>query len=806
MGKFSLKSIAEPPLTMLLKRLDFVRQVRKLAVLEPGASYLADPRRRGVPAFDDQEQIARLAVDLTERAYQEKGDTVNHQEIKSHVQLISCRYEHRLHEEATAACYNIISDIFDHRDPGRLFTSADLRELRFLPQLLKAQQEGIGIVYLINHSSHFDEFIFNTFIDQNGLAMPLFAAGQNMMATPSLTRLFMLGSYVIVRKGASRSYLSSLFHYCQALAEMGKPQGIFLEAWSGGARTRDGSLRYPRRLVTIQGALASRGDVFIQPVVISYSLVPEDRDLSEGRGLVSWFAGHNIFREVLKKPWAPLAGMARGLRGLLGRSYIGFGRGRLLSDIRSEWEGTPRELALDEFATLYAIKEIARDKKIMTTHLAALALDGLPSPGRDREALEASARKAMETISGYHQRVFDLEPDFEDAFRDLGLPAALNDGLDSLARRGVVADRGPKWQKSPKIRSNHALSYYATHSDRRLYSPSAQENLVVCGAGQWGFALVTLVGRRTINDKKFHNSSLSLYDPSEDLVHGLAYERTLAGYPEVRLPKNVFPTSDHMEAFRKATEVVVATPPEEVGELLKTILAYSTELRTLILASRGFERLSHRLTIQMAWEAAVAAGKPKLNIVALAGPFEPQEVLADKGGLFVVAGRVKGGRTSEASLFKFGNYKVHLTDDPVGVQTASAMITAYSFYGAHLRHQKELRAPSEMADYVRCVSFEAKTLAMALGGQPSTFEADSPAWVSGLITSSLTIANLPSVKILVNKGVEAFKDHCAERPFKDQWPDQGLEGYYAIHSAHMIAKHLSLSLPHLERANEVFWG
>ncbi|MDR0355826.1 MAG: 1-acyl-sn-glycerol-3-phosphate acyltransferase [Deltaproteobacteria bacterium] len=802
MAKFNFKTLCEAPLVALLRKVDFVKQVERLSTLEPGASFLADPRRPQGSPFDDQEQIARLAVDLTERAYQAKGDVVNHQEIKSHVDLISCRYERELHLQATAACFNVINQIFSHRDADHIFTSADLRELEHLPALLKAQQEGLGIVYLINHSSHFDEFLFNTFIDQNGLNLPLFAAGQNMMATPSLTKLFMLGSYVIVRKGASRSYLSSLFHYCQALAEMGKPQGIFLEAWSGGARTRDGSLRYPRRLVTIQGALAARGDVLIQPVVISYNVVPEDRDLSEGRGLRSWLTGHHMFKEFLKRPWAPRSSLADGLKNLFGRAYIGFGRGRLLSDIRADWENTPMELALDEYSTLYAIKEIARDKKIMTTHLAALALDGATGP--DRAALESSAERAMETIRAYHQRVFEIEPDFEDPIRDLPLAEALNDGLNFLAQRNIISDKGPKWIKAPKITAKHALSYYATHSDRRLYSPSAKENLVVCGAGPWGFALVTLIGRRTLNDKKFHNSSLSLYDPSEETIQALAYDRTLSLFPEARLPKNVFPTYDHMEAFRKATEVVVATPPEDAGDLFKTILTYTTELRTLILASRGFEKLSHRLTIQMAWEAAVAAGKPKLNIVALAGPFDPMEVISDQGGLFVMAGQVKAGRTSEATLFKFGRYKVHLMDDPVGVQTASAMITAYSLYGAYLRHKKELRSPYEMADYVREVSFEAKTLAMALGGHSSTFEADSPAWISPLIGTSLTNFNQPTIKILLNKGLEAFKDYAAERP--ELWPDIGVEGYYAIRSAYMIAKHLSLSLPHLEKANEIFWG
>ncbi|MDR1658689.1 MAG: 1-acyl-sn-glycerol-3-phosphate acyltransferase [Deltaproteobacteria bacterium] len=796
-----LSSLLEAPLISLVKRVDFVRLVNYLARIEPGNSYSLHPSRPG-PAFDDQEAIANTAVELTIRAFAQRGDHVNRQEIVSYVDLISCRYDYELHRKAKAASYNLINHIFESSNPERAFLSDDQRELNHLGPLLDAQNEGRGIVYLINHSSHFDEFIFNLFIDQNGLNLPLFAAGQNMMATPSLTSLFMLGSYVIVRKGASRAYLSSLFHYCQALAEMGKPQGIFLEAWSGGARTRDGSLRYPRRLVTIQGALSARSDVLIQPVVISYSRVPEDFNLSEGRGLLSWITGSHMIKSLLCRPWSPLVSLADGLKGLFGRTYVGFGRGRLLSDLKNEWESTPKELAIDEFAALYAIKEIARDKKIMATHLAALALDG--AEGRNRASLEESWERAHQTITAYHQRVFDLEPDFEDLIRFSKTGDALNDGLNSLARRQVIADKGPLWLKRPKIKSKHALDYYATHSDRRLYSPSAKENMVVCGAGPWGFSLVNLVGLRTLNDKRFHNSSLTLYDPSEEAIQPLAYERTLEIFPEARLPKNIFPSFDHTEAFRKATEVVVATCPDSCGELFKIIFSSSSQLRSLILASKGFERLSHRLTIQMAWEAAVAAGRPKINILVLSGCFSPSELLSENGGRFILAGPVSSGRASEASLFKYKTFGVHVSDDPIGVQTAASLIDAYALYGSVLYQNKSLRDARNKVEFLREISAEAKTLAIALGGQPSTFEADSPAWLPGLLTAFLTTPH-PTVRIAITKGPEALKEYLEERPLKDIWPDPGAEGYYSIHSAYLIAKHLSLNLPHLEAANKMFW-
>ncbi|MDR2422821.1 MAG: 1-acyl-sn-glycerol-3-phosphate acyltransferase, partial [Deltaproteobacteria bacterium] len=643
-------------LSSIFKRLDFVKAAKRLASLEPGRTYVDKISQTG-PAFNDQDRIASLAVDLTAQALEEKGDLTNRQELQGLVDLISCRYDYGLHKTAKAACFNLITHLFESINLNQVFASSDQRELKHLPALQKAQADGLGIVYLINHSSHWDEFIFNVFLDQNGLNLPLFAAGQNMMATPSLTAMLMLGSYVIVRKGASRAYLSALFHYCQALAELGKPQGIFLEAWSGGARTRDGSLRYPRRLVTIQGSLASRGDVVVQPVIVSYSRVPEDRDLSEGLGLWSWLTGHHMFQELAKNPFTPLKSLARGLKGLYGRTYVAFGQSRLLSDLRAEWETGPQDLALDEFTALFAIREIAKDKKIMASQLVASALDPIRGNG-ERDLLDSTAH-ALDFVRDYHLKVFGQEPDLEDFIRERPLKETVADGLASLSRRQVVAPRRFWSSKPPKILARHTLSYYATHGDRRLYSPSAKENLVVCGAGPWGFAMVTFIGRRTLNDKKFHNSSLALYDPSEAAIQALADHRALLDF---RLPKNVFPTYDHIEAFRKASEVIVAAPPEATAELFKAIFASSSELKSLILASRGFDRLSHRLTIQMAWEAAVAAGRPKTNILALSGPFSPDDLLLNRGGIWTLAGPAKSGRVSESSLFKHGPFKVHLSE------------------------------------------------------------------------------------------------------------------------------------------------
>ncbi|MDR3154774.1 MAG: 1-acyl-sn-glycerol-3-phosphate acyltransferase [Deltaproteobacteria bacterium] len=796
---YLLQSLLNRPLKAAFRRMDFIRLIGRAAREEPGKSYV----ERDVlgPAFPDQDQIARLAVDLAERASGARGGS--RRELQGHVEAISCRYDWEIHKLGKAAGLNIVTHLFESASPDSLYVSADKRELRHLDKLRKAKDEGVGVVYLVNHTSHFDEFIFNVFLDFWGLQLPLFAAGQNMMATPSLTRLFMVGSYVIVRKGASRSYLSALFHYCQALAEMGKPQGIFLEAWSGGARTRDGSLRYPRRLVTIQGALASRGDVVIQPVVVSYSRVPEDLDLSEGRTTLSWLNGSRILSGIARRPLSPLSGIALGTRGLFGRTFVGFGEGKLLSELKEEWsKSSPRDLELDEYAALYAIKEIARDKKIMASQLAALGL-GLAAR-RGSLDIAGAAEESLEVIRDYHQRVFGSEPDIEDFARERPMAEVVEDGLASLRLRKVIGPSPWLRRRLPRILSPHGLSYYATHSDRRLYSPAGKENMVVCGAGPWGFAMVTLVGRRTILDRKFHNSSLSLYDGDEQLIQEIADSRSRPEFPDTRLPKNVFPTSDAVEAFRKANDVIIAAPPSKAGAILATVLGSAPELRSLILAVRGFDPLTHRLAMQMAWEAAAAAGRPGVNILALSGPFAPQDLVEEKGGLWILAGPKRGERHPESALFRFGRFQVRESHDPLGVEIAASLADAYSLYGAYLKAHRELSGPEELARFVLEISAEAKLLAMALGAKPGTFEADSPAWLGEFIYSALSATRRQTVRLAAHKGGEALKELLEGA--SERWPDRGLLGYQAIHSAHLIAKHISLKTPHLERADRIFWG
>ena len=258
-----------------VNRLDIAGLLTRIAESDAGRPFLE--RYQALPRdWENTKEISGLATDLTLKQLKGENQTVDREEIHDLIREIQIRYDRDLHITAAAAMRVVLGHLFEHHGAAQPFVCADTRDLTHIETLKSYREQGLGVLYLINHNSHLDEFILDSLMQDLGLGLPVFAAGQNMMAIESLAKLLMIGSYVVLRKGASRHQMAALYNYCSALSRMGAQQGIFLEAWRGGARTRDGSLRYPKRLVAVRGAIDTDRDLVIQPVALSYSVVPED--------------------------------------------------------------------------------------------------------------------------------------------------------------------------------------------------------------------------------------------------------------------------------------------------------------------------------------------------------------------------------------------------------------------------------------------------------------------------------------------------------------------------------------------------
>jgi glycerol-3-phosphate dehydrogenase/GNAT superfamily N-acetyltransferase len=818
---FSPGRLLRKGLMGLAERVDILGQLKRLNRTAPGRPWLDFFQSRVPLEGPRQQEILERAVELTLAQLSAQGDHADPREVRAHAEAISCQYDPESHLEAASAICVLMSHLFEHADPFQPFVSADRRELAHLELLRQYRGQGLGVVFLCNHSSHVDEFIADAVFQVLGLGLPLFAAGTNMMAIKSLARLLLNGAYTVQRRGAGKAYLATLFNYCRALSDTGQHQGIFLEAWHGGARSRDGSLRYPRRLVTLKGALAGEVDVVVQPVAISYAAVPEDLSLAARQGGQSWLRGLGILHPLALSVLHPKSGLWRAAKGLYGRAYCTLPRPWLLSELRElHAQDDAGGLSLDEFAALTAIKDIARSKKVMASQLVARGLSRARrqgrSPAKDQAGQDQAAPRPdliqavgqeLEGLKEYHQATFGQAPDLEDLILQRPLKDVVADGLATLKRRAVVHGLRKDDLGLPLLKSEAGLAYYATHGDRRLYSPQAKENLVVVGAGDWGFALAHLVGSRILDEKRYLNASLTLFDSRSEVAADMGVNRNPPGrFEDHRLPKNVFVTSDPPSAFKKATEVILAAPASEFAHQVRTLLEESVLALRIIVATNAFEPSTHKLCYWVARDLAQELGRDDVQVYVLGGPLLSQDLVRLRAAGGVLAGPA-AGLAELADLFAWPPVGVTTSTDPAGVQLAWILAQAYSLWGGYLIRLGRILGAAQVGHYMASASAEAIALALALGGQAETFSAASPAWTASFAAAGLA-GPVQEMGRLLGKESRKAKDLPAlARKLCQQAEEAGrkVRAYDELHHAFLAARDKGLDLPILTEAHATLW-
>ncbi len=784
----------------IVNRIDFQALLKRIAESDSAKEY-RDFFKDIPPAWENSEEISRLAVELTLEQLRRNGDKADEREITALIDEIKIRYTRDLHLQVASAVALIFGHVFSHQNPSLPFTSPDGRELKYIDKLKQYTKNGTGVVFLINHSSHLDEFVLDLLWQYLGMGVPVFAAGQNMMAIKSIAKLLMTGSYVVIRRGASKFQMAALYNYCRALSMSGAQQGIFLEAWKGGARTRDGSLRYPKRLVTLKGAVDTNTELVIQPVAISYSVVPEDRMMCSRKGSLTWIKGMGFFSTLIKFPFHPKSFFWRSLEDIYGRAYISLPEPMLLSELKKEYAKDNSGIDFDEFIALASIKEIARTKKIMSVQVVAR---GLVSARRKKvRDLAESVNEEIKSIKEYHIKTFGQPPDFEDFIVENNIDNIIRDGLRILKKRGVLHAYTKDILGLPGVKDEKALNYYATHGDRRLYSPTADQNLVIAGAGRWGFALAVHIGNRFLEDKKYNNASITIYDSNGELINKMG--KTRQGPDEFSdkiLPKNVFVTSDPHSAFRKASEIIIAVNSVNFESHVRSIMEISEQPVKIIVAARSFIPELHLLPYHLVQNIIVEFNRVDVEVYTLAGAVEPQNlVFADK-----IVGTLAGPDKNLENLgdmFDAPNVTTVLSSDPIGVQTADILARIYAVCINYLVYFDKAEGFSSMAYLISAVSDEARNMGIALGASPETFTSSSIVWTSSLIHFTLE-GPLHELGKKAGKAAQKGKNFgFIFKKINNQWTDDFPKNIIdAIGEVILCAEQRGLDLPILSKVSD----
>lgn len=463
-------------------------------------------------------------------------------------------------------------------------------------------------------------------------------------------------------------------------------------------------------------------------------------------------------------------------------------------------------ISLDEFVALSSIKEIARNKKIMASQVTARALVTAKKHGlRD---LVKSLETEISAIKAYHMETFGEPADLEDFIIDNSVEQVMADGLKTLKRRGVVKRFAKDANGLPGVKDAIALSYYATHGDRRLYSPTANQNIVIVGAGNWGFALSSLIGNRLLDDKRYNNASLTIFDSRKEVAAHMGLNRQGTGrFKDKLLPKNIFVTCDHPSAFRKASEVILASKPETFEQDVRNILKISEQPLTMIVATRGFIPGMNCIPFTAVRRLLSEHQRYDVEIITLAGPVSPDDVVDHRQISGILAGPSSIIREI-SGIFDPDPEKILLSSDPLGVQAADILARIYAIWVNFMISSKRITKTPETGLLMAEISKEACALALALGANKETFSAGSIAWTATFI--SLCIEGVwcefgRKAGLSVKKGRDPLK---VVEKLNAQWIEEGkrLQALVDIDEALTCAHGLGVKMPILEEMSSTFKG
>jgi glycerol-3-phosphate dehydrogenase len=375
-----------------------------------------------------------------------------------------------------------------------------------------------------------------------------------------------------------------------------------------------------------------------------------------------------------------------------------------------------------------------------------------------------------------------------------------------LVRRKIIKRFQKDKNGLPVVIDEAGLAYYATHADRRLYSPTADQNIVVVGAGNWGFALASLIGNRILDDKRYNNASLTLFDPCVEVAMRMGRDRNGNGpFSENRLPKNVFVTSDFSSAFRKASDVIIASKSADFKEQFNKILTVSEQPFKAMIATRGFIPDTNTIPYLTARDLLAASRRKDVTLYTLTSPFNPGDLVAAR----LVKGIISGtddGTDPLADLFDTPFVSPFILQDPIGVQTADILARIYAIWLNYLHSSGRINTSTDTGYLVAQIADEACALAINLGGSNETFEAGNIPW-----TSTFTALSLEGLwrdfGQRVGKGVK--RGRAPKKMFlkiQKQYENDGihLQSLVDMQYALNCARQYSLKMPVLEEAVETF--
>ena len=186
--------------------------------------------------------------------------------------------------------------------------------------------------------------------------------------------------------------------------------------------------------------------------------------------------------------------------------------------------------------------------------------------------------------------------------------------------------------------------------------------LAIIGAGSWGTALATVVGRAGHEVRVWARNAATADSINRSHVNS-QYLR------EVKLPENVTATADIKRAVIDTKIVLLAVPSHATRGVLTELKPSAETL--LIGAMKGIESDTGKRMSEVVSEVLGKDKRPRY--VCLSGPSFASEVVAGHPTAIVAAGKDIADCQFVQGLFSFENLRVYTNTDLAGVELGGAI-------------------------------------------------------------------------------------------------------------------------------------
>ncbi|NQU07274.1 MAG: 1-acyl-sn-glycerol-3-phosphate acyltransferase [Candidatus Abyssubacteria bacterium] len=675
-------------------------------------------------------------------------------------------YDPATHKRFRDMAYFLLDLFFDHSGCTSFFTEkpSDIANLDFVPP-----DKSITRVLAANHSSNIDDLLVGAFADSLGLGLGHFAAGANLMFLPRVEQIMKEVNVIKVKrslggKGNAELYKAILGKTCEVLTDSGEDFIIFPEANNRqGARSRNGTLRLPERLRVVDGILDSAKDAIVIPIAVSFSRVPEYYKLVHGRGSYH-FLRHRRRPLRLHRDHADGKGAIHTLshsvlmsyRDIYGRACASIGEPFSVKDFLS---GHPDATEPARLVGEESVRRIAKVKKVMPSHIVAEAVEGSDRISISR--LSQRIQVEIDKVVDYHRNTFGSDPSFSYEF-EMGPRTVMEVGLRDLGLMQIVRRGRVFFRSRVLVDDRPALAYYGNMSDHRLYCPDFDDKVCIIGAGQWGYTLAYVIGKKFLADPSYRRHSIVVYDTREEITEALKYKGVHPQFFQgMAPPKIVYPKFSYKDAIGNSKVIIVATPSAQFDEVIDNVCKYASRDLDLMIATKGF---SHETAELLPVVARKKIDKARLDheihISVLSGANLASEVIRGEICSTQLAGKKSESVSRLKELLGTPRFIVHTSGDPIGTSLAGAAKNPYStIYAAAKAFGM---GENYLGEFMMAATKEIVRLGTALGADPKTFT-ESHAWWPDLHATAMAgrsskFGNLLGQKRSARKSLQALAE------------------------------------------------